>query len=76
MAEEPNLDALVATYIKIRSKLAEMEAEQRRERLALARQGGPKPAIQAPSKRDVDKVGRNDDCPCGSGKKYKKCCGQ
>jgi preprotein translocase subunit SecA len=22
------------------------------------------------------KVGRNDPCPCGSGKKYKKCCGQ
>jgi uncharacterized protein YecA (UPF0149 family) len=21
------------------------------------------------------KVGRNDPCPCGSGKKYKKCCG-
>jgi preprotein translocase subunit SecA len=57
-------------------EVAEMEAEQRRERLALARQGGPKPAIQAPSKRDVDKVGRNDDCPCGSGKKYKKCCGK
>ncbi len=28
-----------------------------------------------PVKRDVPKVGRNDDCPCGSGKKYKKCCG-
>ncbi|MCM8823426.1 MAG: preprotein translocase subunit SecA [Candidatus Omnitrophica bacterium] len=26
-------------------------------------------------KRDKDKVGRNDPCPCGSGKKYKKCCG-
>ena len=26
-------------------------------------------------KRDAPKVGRNDDCPCGSGKKYKKCCG-
>jgi uncharacterized protein len=26
-------------------------------------------------KRDEPKVGRNDDCPCGSGKKYKKCCG-
>lgn len=25
-------------------------------------------------KRDKEKVGRNDDCPCGSGKKYKKCC--
>jgi len=26
-------------------------------------------------KRDSPKVGRNDPCPCGSGKKYKKCCG-
>ena len=23
-----------------------------------------------------DKIGRNDLCPCGSGKKYKKCCGK
>jgi preprotein translocase subunit SecA len=29
-----------------------------------------------PVKRDGRKVGRNDPCPCGSGKKYKKCCGQ
>jgi preprotein translocase subunit SecA len=29
----------------------------------------------APVKRDEPKVGRNDPCPCGSGKKYKKCCG-
>lgn len=27
-----------------------------------------------PFKRDSPKVGRNDPCPCGSGKKYKKCC--
>jgi preprotein translocase subunit SecA len=26
--------------------------------------------------RDVSKVGRNDPCPCGSGRKYKKCCGK
>lgn len=25
--------------------------------------------------RAGDKIGRNDPCPCGSGKKYKKCCG-
>ncbi|MDH5489789.1 MAG: YchJ family protein [Rhodospirillaceae bacterium] len=25
--------------------------------------------------RKVEKIGRNDPCPCGSGKKYKKCCG-
>jgi len=30
----------------------------------------------APVVRTEDKVGRNDPCPCGSGKKYKKCCGK
>jgi preprotein translocase subunit SecA len=29
-----------------------------------------------PVRREGPKVGRNDPCPCGSGKKYKKCCGQ
>ena len=31
---------------------------------------------QAPYVRKEAKVGRNDPCPCGSGKKYKKCCGR
>jgi SEC-C motif-containing protein len=31
---------------------------------------GPRPV-----KRAAPKVGRNDPCPCGSGKKFKKCCG-
>ena len=30
---------------------------------------------EAPVRRAGPKVGRNDPCPCGSGKKYKKCCG-
>ncbi|HIX65878.1 MAG TPA: preprotein translocase subunit SecA [Candidatus Anaerotruncus excrementipullorum] len=29
-----------------------------------------------PARRSAAKVGRNDPCPCGSGKKYKKCCGR
>ncbi len=29
----------------------------------------------APFRRDQPKVGRNDPCPCGSGRKFKKCCG-
>ena len=29
---------------------------------------------QVPIKRSTIKIGRNDLCPCGSGKKYKKCC--
>ena len=30
---------------------------------------------EEPFRREAPKVGRNDPCPCGSGKKYKKCCG-
>jgi preprotein translocase subunit SecA len=38
--------------------------------------GGDAPKSKKPVKRAKKKVGRNDPCPCGSGKKYKKCCGQ
>jgi preprotein translocase subunit SecA len=35
--------------------------------------GGGKPQ---PVVHKEKKIGRNDPCPCGSGKKYKKCCGE
>jgi preprotein translocase subunit SecA len=35
--------------------------------------GGERSVKKQPVKKQ--KVGRNDPCPCGSGKKYKKCCG-
>ena len=35
----------------------------------------PEDQVQITFVRDVPKVGRNEPCPCGSGKKYKKCCG-
>ncbi|MGD8563162.1 MAG: SEC-C metal-binding domain-containing protein, partial [Desulfarculaceae bacterium] len=37
---------------------------------------GGEDASPQPQKRKSKKVGRNDPCPCGSGKKYKKCCGR
>jgi hypothetical protein len=41
--------------------------------VAMQRREETPPAIQ-PANREDYKVGRNDPCPCGSGKKYKKCC--
>jgi preprotein translocase subunit SecA len=38
--------------------------------------GGDQPARKKPVKRAQNKVGRNAPCPCGSGKKFKKCCGK
>jgi len=37
--------------------------------------GGGEPSRKNPVKRTQNKVGRNAPCPCGSGKKFKKCCG-
>jgi len=37
---------------------------------------GEESSVKTPYKRKEEKVGRNDPCPCGSGKKYKHCCGR
>ena len=39
-------------------------------------QGATDTSSREPVKRETNKVGRNDNCPCGSGKKYKNCCGK
>ncbi len=49
-----------------------MAAMQRGRQRAAAQAGARGPT--QPIKRDGDRVGRNDPCPCGSGKKYKRCC--
>ena len=33
-------------------------------------------ALDLPMRRSLPKVGRNEPCPCGSGKKFKNCCGR
>jgi preprotein translocase subunit SecA len=38
--------------------------------------GAAAPPRRQPAQRSAAKVGRNDPCPCGSGQKYKKCCGR
>jgi preprotein translocase subunit SecA len=58
--------------------VARMEAEeQERSRAALRGiTGEEEEAAHRSAIRDEEKVGRNELCPCGSGKKYKKCHGQ
>ena len=56
-------------------KLVSAEQAQPKDRLASAQtnQGGE---VERQPRRVGEKVGRNDPCPCGSGKKYKKCHGR
>ncbi|MCL1829899.1 MAG: preprotein translocase subunit SecA [Oscillospiraceae bacterium] len=57
------------------------ESEQREKALARLRMANAVSALSAgpkkkPIRNTVAKIGRNDPCPCGSGKKYKNCCGR
>ena len=59
--------------------LFHLQIEQKVERKEVAKVTGTNQddsAVKAPKRRDEKKVGRNDPCPCGSGKKYKHCCGK
>ncbi len=50
--------------------------EVKREKVAkeTAASGAPDKTVKAQPVRNTSKIGPNDPCPCGSGKKYKKCC--
>jgi len=50
-------------------------ARKKQRELAVASFAGSGDAAQPAQRRTGEKVGRNDPCPCGSGKKYKKCHG-
>jgi preprotein translocase subunit SecA len=53
----------------------QIEKKQQQQQKDLQFQAGPAQAEAPKPVRSAAKVGRNDPCPCGSGKKYKKCHG-
>jgi len=52
------------------------EEQKRRAREVISEDDAPDPDAPVEQAHSGRTVGRNDPCPCGSGKKYKKCCGQ
>jgi len=63
--------------VQLRSEVREQEFHHKDETANLQYSGSSETAEAKPEpkRRAAPKVGRNDPCPCGSGKKYKKCCG-
>ena len=76
----------VGTLLRIQlvrdDELERLEEQRRKEKereLELARRASgdsESDGARKPIRRSQEKVGRNAPCPCGSGKKYKKCCGK
>jgi preprotein translocase SecA subunit len=76
--QEDVVQKLFTVEIARESVAQELEVQQPRpQRMVLSHGGETAEARRtAPTKREGDKIGRNDPCPCGSGKKYKRCHGK
>jgi preprotein translocase subunit SecA len=80
--ESDVIEKMYSVQIAAESDVERMEAQRRKRQQqmimahAAATAEGEKPAAPEQVKREGEKVGRNDPCPCGSGKKYKKCHGR
>ncbi len=61
----------LVTHVKV-----EQKAEKREQVAKVTGTNRDDSAVKAPVKRDARKIQRNDPCPCGSGLKYKNCCGK
>jgi preprotein translocase subunit SecA len=70
--KEETLGILYRIQISEPQNIADLQ-QPKEQKLVFS--SGDEPAKKNPVKRTEKKVGRNAPCPCGSGKKYKKCCG-
>lgn len=71
-----NIPSKGMAYIHPESESLGSQVSSSSQTSLLTGKGYDDTSTQATIKRDEPKVGRNDSCPCGSGKKYKKCCGK
>ena len=72
---------IVATLMRVQlarqDELGELEHQHRQQEMEMGRgDGAGEAAKQHPARREGAKVGRNSPCPCGSGRKFKRCCGK
>jgi preprotein translocase subunit SecA len=69
-----SVEKLCLVQIRREEEVERIEEKQHKN-YRLSR-GEDVPEVSTPVKRGTPKIGRNDPCPCGSGKKYKNCCGK
>jgi len=69
-------DLLYYLYRVSYSRAEEREVQEKKEQEVYYNRGDEEGAATKSPVRADDKSGRNEPCPCGSGKKYKKCCGR
>ena len=76
MDEQVKTDVITKIYRVQIQREEQIEQMQPKEQQMTFSRGDDSEVVKEPVVRDGDKVGRNDPCPCGSGKKFKKCHGK
>jgi preprotein translocase subunit SecA len=79
-ADEDVAEAIAASgpprpALRLIERFEQQREEQKRRHMTMSHGGGGQELKTETIRREGAKVGRNDPCPCGSGKKYKKCHG-
>jgi len=67
----PEVDVLASNEFDDADELTEISIEEVMEKMSA---GLPFGSWAKSNRREGPKIGRNEPCPCGSGKKFKKCC--
>jgi preprotein translocase subunit SecA len=70
------VEKVFSVQVRREQDVQQIEQQQRQQRMMMSHGGETVSSEPQTVKRDVTKVGRNDACPCGSGKKYKRCHGK
>jgi preprotein translocase subunit SecA len=77
MDEQVKTDVITKLYrVQVTREEQVEDLQPKEQKMNFFHGGEAEVETRAPAKRDDSKVGRNDPCPCGSGKKYKKCHGK
>jgi preprotein translocase subunit SecA len=65
-----------SVQVQRQQDVQQIQEQPKPQKVVMSHGGETEDTSQQTVKRDADKVGRNDPCPCGSGKKYKRCHGK
>ena len=77
MDDQVKTDVITKLYrVQVQREEQLQELQPKEQKMNFFHGAEPGVSVREPAKREEGRVGRNDPCPCGSGKKYKKCHGK
>jgi len=70
------VEKVFSVQVQRQQDVEQIQQQQKPQRVVMQHGDQSETPAAEPARREADKVGRNDPCPCGSGKKYKRCHGK